>query len=133
MVLYGRDAQNNCSVADNDLPFLCDAITQFNEGAKGRKRLFSELNLEISFNAFNGLYKQDKVRLHQAAVKVTNRYKQHRQALRVLRKGANKKANKDKAFTTKSVPDTNFMSEQDKIVEVTFVVDDDVPYIHYEE
>ena len=56
---------------------VCDAITQFNEGAKERKRLFSELNLEIIFSAFSGLQKQDKVRLYQAAVKVTNRYTSH--------------------------------------------------------
>ena len=116
---------------------VCDAIIQFNEGAKGRKRLFNKLNLEISFNAFTGLQKQDKVRLQQAAVKITDKYKQRRQALRLLRKGLSKTATKGKAyvpgaFTNKSVPDTNFTSEQEKIVKVTFVDDDDVPFVCYE-
>ena len=111
---------------------VCDAIAQFNEGAKGRKRLYKQLNLDTSYNAFQGLQKQDQVRLRQAAVKISEKYKCRRQALRVEQKGS--KSKKDKsyipgAFTNKSTPDVDFSIEvvEESVKKITFVHDNDVP------
>ena len=79
----------------------------------------------------SGLQKDDRVRLRQAAYKVTDKYKHRRQVLRCLRKG--KKQGKSYipgAFTTKSVPDVDFVTEKD--IAVTFVHDDDVPFVTVE-
>ena len=108
---------------------VCEAITQFNNGANGRKQLFKDLNLDICLNAFTGLQKQDKIRLQHAAYKISEKYKHRRQKLRVLRKNKSKKAKKDyisDAFTANTVPDRNFIHE--KVVEITFVHDQDVPF-----
>ena len=82
-------------------------------------------------NAFSGLQKNDRVRLRQAAYKVTDKYKHRRQALLCLRKG--KKKTQDKSYipgplTTKSVPDVDFVTEKD--IAATFV--HDVPFVTVE-
>ena len=39
---------------------VCDAVTQFNDGAKGRKRLYKTLNLNVGINAIKGLQREEK-------------------------------------------------------------------------
>ena len=39
---------------------MCDAVTQFNNGAKGRKRLYETLNLNVGINGIKGLQREEK-------------------------------------------------------------------------
>ena len=114
------------------IQYLYEAITQFNQGANGRKCLFDYCDLNTSYGALNSLQKLDKIRLYQAAVKVTDEYKQRRKTLRVLRKGKGKKRKSDYipgAFSTKSVPDIHFERDIIEHVEIKFVHDDDVEFL----
>ena len=75
---------------------VCDAVSQFNDGAKGRYHLFKQLEVGVGENSRKALLKQQNNRLRTAAVKVTAKYKKRGQMLRSLRK---KKANKsDKTY-----------------------------------
>ena len=112
---------------------VCEEITQFNQGVKGRKCLFDYCDLNTSYGALNRLKKLDKICLYQAAVKVTDKYKQRRKTLRVLRKGKGKKTKSDYyipgAFSTKSVPDIHFERDIIEHVEIKFVHDDGVEFL----
>ena len=78
-----------------------------------------------------GLQKINKIRLHQASIKITEKYKQRRQILRQLRKTKNK--NKEKsyipgAFSKCSIPD-NVDLYVERPVEFKFICDHDVQLI----
>ena len=109
---------------------MCDAVTQFNDRAKGRKRLYKTLNLNVGINAIKGLQREEKTRLRKASAKVTEKYRKRRQALRSIRKNKNKNKHKSYiagAFTDKVVPDidfTNQLTSNDSINVPVFFVDD---------
>ena len=77
---------------------VCDAVTQFNHGEKGRKRLYKTLNLNVGINAIKGLQREEKNRLRKASAKVSEKYRKRRQALRSIRKNKNKNKNKHKSY-----------------------------------
>ena len=107
---------------------LCDAVSQFNDGAKGRKNLLKTLNLKVTFNTMTGLKRQDTIRLTKVSQKITTKYKNRRQALRSIRKNKNKRKDKSYisgAFSKKTVPDVDFVNYVPDI-QITFVNDNDV-------
>ena len=82
---------------------VCEAIVQFNEGSKGRYYLFKTMNITPGDNAFKGLSRIQKMR-------IKDKYKKRRQALRQERKTKKK----DKfcvpvAFSTKAVVVFDFL------------------------
>ena len=109
---------------------MCDAVTQFNDGEKGRKRLYKTLNLNVGINAIKGLQREEKNRLRKASAKVTEKYRKCRQALRSIRKNKNKNKHKSYiagSFTYKVVPDIDFsnqLTSNDSINVPVFFVDD---------
>ena len=65
---------------------LCEAITTFNDGAKSQKNLYELLNIKCGPNMLKGLQMQNKIRLQNSRLKVTEKYRSRRQKLRSLRK-----------------------------------------------
>ena len=110
---------------------VCDSISQFNNGAKGRSRFFKCLNIDIGDNSLKGLKQEQKTRLRKAATKVTVKYKKRRQILRSIERNCKKdKSYIASAFADKSVPDIDFtnepISKKKKLVPITFIDDNDV-------
>ena len=64
---------------------VCDAVSLWNDGARGRKSLYKMLNVDVGYNMMYGLVRQENIRLTQA----------RRQALRQLRKTKCKNLRKD--------------------------------------
>ena len=62
---------------------VCDGVSQFNNGAKGRSRLFKCLNMDVGDNSLKGLKREQGIRLRKSASKVTDKYKKRRQMLRL--------------------------------------------------
>ena len=91
---------------------VCDVISQFNNGAKGRSRLFKSLSMDVGDISLKGLKREQAIRLREAASKVTLKYKIRRQMLRSIRKNPKKdKSYITGAFTNKSVPEIDFTNE----------------------
>ena len=102
----------------------CDRFT----GGKGRKRMFKSMHLETGLNRIKGLQKIDKIRLHQACIKIAEKYKQRRRILRQLRK--KKKKIKEKLYIPGTFSKYSFPDKVDlyveRPVEVKFICDHDV-------
>ena len=108
---------------------VCDAVSHFNDGGKGRKMLHEQLNIKVTANNIKGLKVQDNIRLRQASNKISTKYKNRRQVLRSIRKNKSKKKDKSYitgAFSTKSIPDIDFTNEVAETITITFVDDNDV-------
>ena len=65
---------------------VCEAITTFNDGAKSQKNVYELLNIKCGPNMLKGLQMQNKIRLQNSRLKVTEKYRSRRQKLRSLRK-----------------------------------------------
>ena len=114
---------------------ICDAVCQFNDGAKGRYNLYKQLEVNIGDNSRKGLLKQQKDRLQKAAAKVTVKYKRRRQMLRAMRKRKGNISDKSYipgAFSDKVIPDIDYTDEpalNAPEVKITVVKDNDVTMI----
>ena len=118
---------------------VCDGITQFNDGATGRYKLYKALNFDTFENSLKGLQRDQHTRVRRAAQKISSRYKKRRQVLRQLRKTkTDDKSYIAGGFGKSSVPDIDFTSEPvvnvkkkkdkkvEKKVEILFIDDNDV-------
>ena len=117
---------------------VCETIITFNDGAKGRQNLLESLNLDCANALKKVLAIQNKVRLDNARIKVSEKYRKQRQKLRQIRKGKkNVACYIPGGFSTKLVPDNNTCTQSDidftknDEVELKFVDDNDIPFLFY--
>ena len=114
---------------------VCEAITSFNGGTRSRKILLDKLKVVCAQGSKKVLAMQNKVRLQNASIKITEKYRKQRQTLRQIRKG--KKAGDvcyiSCGFSNKLVADRLSVDSNVDFniptapVKVTFVHDDDIP------
>ena len=95
------------------------------------------MNLDCA-NASKVLAIQNKMRLDNARIKVSEKYRKQRQKFRQIRKGKkNVACYIPGGFSTKLVPDNNTCTQSDidftknDEVEFKFVDDNDIPYLFY--
>ena len=117
---------------------VCKAIITFNDGAEGRQNLLESLNLDCANASKNVLAIQNKVRLDNAWIKVSEKYRKQCQKLRRFRKGKkNVACYIPGGFSTKLVPDNNMCTQSDidftknDEVELKFVDGNNIPYLFY--
>ena len=108
---------------------VCDGVSHFNDGAKGRYYLLQTLNINVGDNSLRGLKREQRLRLRKAASKVTDKHKNRRQILRSNRKNTKDKSYIAGAFIDKSVPEIDFTNEPDVSIPVTFIHEKDVPFV----
>ena len=111
---------------------VCNATVQFNEGSKGSYYLLETTNLTPSDNAVQHLSQIQKIHIHKASQKISNKYKKRRQALHQERKTKKDKPYVPGAFSIKAVPQVDFTNEPEDIalvVSVTFVDETKIPYL----
>ena len=98
---------------------VCESITSFNDGARGKKQLMERLKLIYRPNSGKALQLQNKFRLRNSRLKVTQKYRNRRQQLRSLRKikGKDDKSYMAGSYSLDIIPDSGVPC----IVPVTFV------------
>ena len=77
---HASTSTNNCPVT------VCETIGIFNTGAASETVLKKACGIKPGRNVIKAFWKEDFKRMHSAAYKVTEKYRQQRQALRAKRK-----------------------------------------------
>ena len=114
---------------------VCEAVTTFNDGAKARQSLLEGLELDCGRASKKLLHIQNKVRLQNSRIKVTEKYRKQRQKLHQIRKGKWKDVTCyiPGGFSTKLVPDAQSEIDfaKNNEVEITCIHDDDMTSLFY--
>ena len=133
-MLFGRVVPKDffCGRARFEIS-VCEALVQFNEGSKGRYYLFKTMNISPGDNVVKGLSRIQRIRICKASQKISHKCKMRWQALRLERKIKKKdKSYIPGAFSTKPVPDVDFISEPKDIalvVSILFVDETKIPFV----
>ena len=114
---------------------VCEAITQFNDGARSTQSLFEKLKISCGLNTAKALNFTNKKRLQNSRLKVSSKYRIQRQKLQSRRKNKGKDDTSyiPGAFSSHITPDISFTKVREKknpkvneSINITFIHDDDV-------